>query len=100
MPNSGTGREKVLSYSKKDSRIKYVFEGKKGRGEARARGIEYSKGSIVAWTDSDCEVPHHWLEKLTVSINQGDEMVVQGNEEQIKSGYWTDEAQKAGQRLF
>lgn len=91
-------KELILSFSKKDPRIKYVFEGRKGRGEARARGIEYSKGSIVAWTDSDCEVPHQWLEQLSNPILRGDEMVVQGNEDQIRGGYWSEEGQKAGQR--
>jgi glycosyltransferase involved in cell wall biosynthesis len=93
-------KDMILSSSRKDPRIRYVFEDRKGRGEARQRGIKSSKGTILAWTDADCEVPYLWLEKITGPIVQGKEMVVQGNEEQLSGGYWSDEAQIAGQRHF
>ena len=93
-------RDLIGVYSIKDPRIKYVFEGRKGRGHARARGIECSNGSIMAWTDSDCVVPHNWLEQLTGPILRGEEMVVQGNEDSIGSGYWSTQTQLAGQRYM
>jgi glycosyltransferase involved in cell wall biosynthesis len=91
-------KDLISAYSRKDPRIKYVFEGRKGRGHARARGIECSKGSIIAWTDSDCVVPYNWLEQLTGPISRGEEIVVQGNEDSIASGYWSIQTQEAGQR--
>ena len=93
-------KDLIWAYSRKDPRIRYVFEDKKGRGHARARGIECSKGKILAWTDSDCMVPHNWVEQLTGPILRGEEMVVQGNEESITAGYWSIQAQMAGQRYM
>lgn len=91
-------KDLIYAYSIKDRRIRYFFEVKKGRGHARARGIECSRGSILAWTDADCVVPHNWLEQLTGPISRGEEMVVQGNEDFINSGYWSIQTQEAGQR--
>ncbi len=88
----------IHACSSEDHRIRYEFEGRKGRGHARAKGISCSNGSILAWTDSDCEVPHDWLERLTGPILRGEEKIVQGNEDQMRGGYWSSEAQDAGQR--
>jgi len=91
-------RTLVEKYSKKDPRIRYVFESRLGRGNARSCGIECSRGSILAWTDSDCVVPHDWLEKLTTPIIEGREVIVQGGEDPITDGYWSIQAQIAGER--
>ena len=96
--SSDATKEKIHAFSSKDPRIRYVFEGKKGRGHARAKGIESSTGCILAWTDADCVVPHNWLERLTNLILNGEELVVQGNEDSITLGYWANQTQQAGQR--
>jgi glycosyltransferase involved in cell wall biosynthesis len=88
----------IFSYASKDPRIRYVYERKKGRGNARARGIKCAKGGILAWTDADCVVPPNWLEQLTGPIIREEEMVVQGNEDSMGNGYWADQTQIAGQR--
>jgi glycosyltransferase involved in cell wall biosynthesis len=88
----------ISSFSEKDPRVRYHFEGRRGRGRARASGIERSKGAILAWTDADCVVPRDWLERLTAPIAEGEEVVVQGNEDLMTSGYWSCQAQLAGQR--
>lgn len=41
--------------------IKYVLEKRQGLSYARNRGIEESKGGIVAFLDDDCIVDHYWL---------------------------------------
>ncbi|MBN1389804.1 MAG: glycosyltransferase [Candidatus Thermoplasmatota archaeon] len=88
----------IKEYEKKDGRIRPVREERKGRGSARNRGISVAKGKITAWTDADCVVPRDWLEKITHPIREDGEEVVQGNEDAIGKGFWSREAQKAGQR--
>ncbi|MGA1792614.1 MAG: glycosyltransferase [Thermoplasmatota archaeon] len=91
-------KDVILSLSRKNPRIKYAYEGRKGRGHARAKGIESSTGEILTWTDADCEVPRDWLERLLAPMIEGKEKIVQGNEDTIRSGFWSARAQKAGQR--
>ena len=44
--------------------ITYVVENKRGLSNARNRGVEESKGEIVAFTDDDCIVDVNWLNCL------------------------------------
>ncbi|MGA1848891.1 MAG: glycosyltransferase [Thermoplasmatota archaeon] len=91
-------KEMIISLSKKDPRLRYTFEGRKGRGYARSKGIEFAGGKVLAWTDADCEVPRDWLKRLLDPMVHGKEMIVQGNEDNIRSGFWSSRAQEAGQR--
>jgi len=90
----------VRSFSSSDPRIVYRFEPRRGRGPARAEGIRVSRGSVLAWTDADCEVPTDWLERIIEPIMKSGEGVVQGNEDLMQMGFWSNLAQDAGQRHY
>jgi len=44
--------------------VKYVFEAKQGLSYARNRGINHSKGEIIAFTDDDVMVDRYWLSNI------------------------------------
>src|SRR5687768_14967667 len=44
--------------------VRHVFESKQGHSHARNRGVEESKGSVLAFTDDDVTVDAHWLEEI------------------------------------
>ncbi|MGA1866772.1 MAG: glycosyltransferase, partial [Thermoplasmatota archaeon] len=88
----------IREYEKRDGRIRHVREDRIGRGPARNMGIREARGDIIAWTDADCVVPKDWLERITRPIREEGVDVVQGNEEAVGGGFWSREAQKAGQR--
>ena len=48
--------------------ITSIQEKKRGAAPARNRGIEISKGEILAFTDSDCIVEGNWAEEIAVSF--------------------------------
>jgi glycosyltransferase involved in cell wall biosynthesis len=52
--------------------VRLVREPRRGLSEARNRGIEVSRGEIVAFTDSDCYVSNRWLTELMAGFG-GDE---------------------------
>jgi GT2 family glycosyltransferase len=47
-----------------DSRIRYVFEEKRGISHARNRGINAAKGEIIAFTDDDVIVDKYWIQNI------------------------------------
>jgi glycosyltransferase involved in cell wall biosynthesis len=49
-----------------------VTEKKRGIGLARQKGLEASKGEIVAFTDADTIVPPDWLTKIIETLQQKD----------------------------
>jgi glycosyltransferase involved in cell wall biosynthesis len=44
--------------------VRYLHEDRRGASHARNRGIEASKGEILAFTDADCVVTTRWLREL------------------------------------
>jgi cellulose synthase/poly-beta-1,6-N-acetylglucosamine synthase-like glycosyltransferase len=44
--------------------VRYLYEDRRGASHARNRGIEASKGEIMAFTDADCAVTTGWLREL------------------------------------
>lgn len=40
------------------------MQGNKGPGGARNEGARVAKGELLVFTDSDCVVPHDWLERI------------------------------------
>ncbi|MEK7619182.1 MAG: glycosyltransferase family 2 protein [Patescibacteria group bacterium] len=46
-----------------------VTEHKRGTNQARQRGLEESRGKIVAFLDADCIPPVDWLERISASLN-------------------------------
>lgn len=47
-----------------------VHESTPGVGSARKRGWDEARGEIIASTDSDSELPKHWLRKIYSTFNQ------------------------------
>ena len=81
--------------TKKNKRIRYLFEEKKGRGSARNTGIRKAKGKIIAMIDSDCIASQDWIKKITQKIRDGKEKAVMGFEEDFIGNYWTKNIQNA-----
>ena len=44
--------------------MNYTYQENSGPAKARNRGIEYSKGELILFTDDDCIVPTNWIEVL------------------------------------
>jgi len=53
-----------------DSRIKYVFEEKRGISHARNRGIKEAKGEIIAFTDDDVIVDKYWIQNIEKAFKE------------------------------
>ena len=88
----------VKRYAKKDPRVRLLAEKLPGLGAARNTGVKAAAGDVIVWTDSDCEAPAGWLDKMVRPIRTQGEDFVQGNEEALDSGFWSNHAQLAGQR--
>jgi len=85
--NSKDNTKSIINeFQKKNRKIKYLFESKRGRGAARYKGEINAKGEIILMTDSDCIVPVNWIEEMIKTIENWD--VVQGFEEPISDNYW------------
>lgn len=55
--------------------IRVIHEPTPGVGAARVRGWQEAQGEIIASTDADCEVPRHWLRKMTNIFEQKKDVV-------------------------
>ena len=60
-------------------RIKLLSEKKQGSYAARNRGVAESKGSIIAFTDSDCIPVPEWLDRISASLDSPSVGIVQGS---------------------
>lgn len=47
-----------------------VEENSKSLGAARNTGVQYARGSLITFTDDDCEFPQTWLEKIYCTFQQ------------------------------
>jgi glycosyltransferase involved in cell wall biosynthesis len=74
--NSG---EIIKKFEKKNKKLSYTFEEKKGRSYARNAAIKESKGKIIAMVDCDCIVSKKWISEITKPIICGKEGIVQGS---------------------
>ena len=50
--------------------VQYLFEKKKGASAARNAGARAARGDLLAFTDSDCVVPSHWVSRLVSALNE------------------------------
>lgn len=59
----------VAAVAREDGRVKLVrLPANKGRGNARATGVEATKGDLVAMVDGDIVLPSDWLERSLASL--------------------------------
>ena len=58
--------------------VRYLREERRGASYARNRGIEASKGEILAFTDADCLVTANWLRELVQGFDSEEVGVVVG----------------------
>ncbi|MGA1792622.1 MAG: glycosyltransferase family 2 protein [Thermoplasmatota archaeon] len=93
-------REYIKDLLKKDPRIRYLEESERGIGRARNRGEIASKGEIVLMTDSDCEVPRNWIERMSAPIIEGSVPAVQGLKHAIKRNYWSTNVEREEHRIM
>lgn len=61
--------------------ISVIHETTPGVGAARRHGWEVARGTIIASTDADCEVPRHWLKKIITYFDQHPNVVA------VSAGY-------------
>jgi glucosyl-dolichyl phosphate glucuronosyltransferase len=61
-----------------ESRIRYVFEDKRGVSHARNRGIWEAKGEIIAFTDDDVIVDKHWIQNIDKAFREHDDVACVG----------------------
>jgi len=85
----------ILEYMAVHPQIRYIFEQKKIRGFARNISVQAASGDILVTTDSDCIVPHDWIENITKPIREEGEKAVQGFESDLIGNYWTKHVQEA-----
>jgi glycosyltransferase involved in cell wall biosynthesis len=87
--NNSTDKTKdiIKELQKKDKKVKYLFELKRGRGAARYKGEINAKGEIILMTDSDCIVPKNWVEEMIKIIKNYD--AIQGFQEAISDDFWS-----------
>ncbi len=57
----------IESYAKRDRRIRYVREPKRGTAAARNTGVRQARFGLVAFTDADCVVPPEWIANLVLA---------------------------------
>ena len=62
------GAQIVIDLSKKDSRIKYIWQENGGVSAARNHGLEEAQGEWICFIDSDDEVEEEYLSSLYLSI--------------------------------
>jgi GT2 family glycosyltransferase len=63
----------------RDYPIRLISEPGRGLSRARNRGIEESRGEILAFTDADCYVSTRWLSELVAGFDQDDAAAVTGD---------------------
>ncbi|MBZ9578028.1 glycosyltransferase [Patescibacteria group bacterium] len=86
--NSTDKTEKIIKeLQRKNKKIKYLFEKRKGRGAARNTGEKKARGKIILMTDSDCIVPKNWVSEMVKAIKEYD--AVQGFEQAVSDNFWS-----------
>lgn len=75
--NASTDRTSEL-LSRYRNRVLVLREEKRGPSAARNRGLRAASGSVVAFTDADCEVDPAWLRTLISSLRDSSVGIVGG----------------------
>ncbi len=68
--NASTDRtaDVAESFSSQLNHLRVIRESKKGRGQARATGMDASRGRIILCTDADAVLPPNWVEKMVDAL--------------------------------
>jgi GT2 family glycosyltransferase len=61
-----------------ESKIRYVFEEKRGLSHARNRGITEARGEIIAFTDDDVIVDKYWIQNIEKAFKEHDDAACVG----------------------
>jgi glucosyl-dolichyl phosphate glucuronosyltransferase len=61
-----------------ESKIRYVFEEKRGISHARNRGIKEASGEIIAFTDDDVIVDRYWIQNIEKAFKDYDDVACVG----------------------
>jgi glycosyltransferase involved in cell wall biosynthesis len=79
--NNSKDETKIIAEEFKEEsglNVKYVFEAKQGLSYARNRGINHSKGEVIAFTDDDVMVDRYWLSNIERAFEEHDVSCVGG----------------------
>ncbi|MDD5172819.1 MAG: glycosyltransferase [Patescibacteria group bacterium] len=82
-------KETIKEFQKKDKRVRYLFEPKRGAAAARYLGEINSQGEIILMTDSDCIVKENWVAEIIEPIVKRGAVAVQGVKRAAIKNYWT-----------
>lgn len=80
-------RKLLQKFSRKYPNLKVIRnQENKGSYYSRNLGVSFSKGNVVAFTDSDCIVPKDWLSKIHRAFQNSEVSCIQGTHE--RRGKW------------
>src|SRR5271163_2834121 len=66
-------REVVDEFSQRyPNRFRYLFEPRQGKSHALNKGIQESRGDVLAFVDDDATVEPAWLQNLTAGLHEGE----------------------------
>lgn len=68
----------IARFKQQQIALKIIFEPKIGVANARNKGFQQARGTIIASTDSDCLVSAGWLETISESFEQDKIVAVTG----------------------
>jgi glycosyltransferase involved in cell wall biosynthesis len=61
-----------------ESKIRYIFEEKRGISHARNRGIKAARGEIIAFTDDDVIVDNYWIQNIEKAFKEHNDVACVG----------------------
>ncbi len=67
-------RDLVISLAARDTRVRYLFEGRQGISYARNAGVGYARAPIVAFTDDDVRAAPDWIRTIHQTFNSHPEI--------------------------
>jgi glycosyltransferase involved in cell wall biosynthesis len=66
------------SFSRPGLAVRYVHEGRRGKGHAYNAGIAAARGRVLLFSDDDMRFPHNWIEGMCAPIWSGEADAVAG----------------------